>query len=427
MVLRAAASPAASGGAGPAGANRENPAYAPHFAVSACELSLPANAAPRALRVGGQALAVTVGDPKRIVVLGDTGCRVKVAADGRGDPVQDCSDPTAWPWARIAAAARREAPDLVIHVGDFHYREYCEHPVRCAALKAAGAIVDYGWAGWNADFFEPAAPLLAAAPWIMVRGNHENCDRAGEGWMRFLSPMPYTACPDQRYRSATRSVLGNNLTAPAFRVDAGPVSIVVADNAGHEDYRKVGYSADDPAIFARDLKALYEAPTGHLLWLLSHRPLWYDLLAPSVEPNDFQNAVKGRHGERIDLSISGHQHGFATYNFAADADRAAYPAGRPAQLIVGGGGTQLEALDPGSQFFEGIDGPGSRERAVPGKRLYEGVAAASGIVLNRYSFMVLDRAGAGWDARVVDPEGRTITRCRIDDGRKELVCPFPGR
>jgi len=36
----------------------------------------------------------------------------------------------------------------------------------------------------------PAAPLLAAAPWLLVRGNHESCDRAGQGWWRFLDPRP---------------------------------------------------------------------------------------------------------------------------------------------------------------------------------------------------------------------------------------------
>jgi hypothetical protein len=39
---------------------------------------------------------------------------------------------------------------------------------------------------WNVDFFEPSARLFAAAPWIMVRGNSETCEHAGEGWFRLL-------------------------------------------------------------------------------------------------------------------------------------------------------------------------------------------------------------------------------------------------
>ena len=78
-------------------------------------------------------------------------------------------------------------PDLVIHVGDYHYREDA-----CPAGHAgcAGSPFGYGFDAWNADFFGPAAPLLAAAPWVMVRGNHEDCSRAGEGWFRFLDRAP---------------------------------------------------------------------------------------------------------------------------------------------------------------------------------------------------------------------------------------------
>jgi hypothetical protein len=47
----------------------------------------------------------------------------------------------------------------------------------------------YGWDTWKADFFDPAQALLKAAPWVMVRGNHETCTRAGQGWWRFLDPV----------------------------------------------------------------------------------------------------------------------------------------------------------------------------------------------------------------------------------------------
>ncbi len=52
---------------------------------------------------------------------------------------------------------------------------------------------------WQADFFRPAAPLLAAAPWLFVRGNHESCGRAGLGWFRFFdarSWQPQNSCVD---------------------------------------------------------------------------------------------------------------------------------------------------------------------------------------------------------------------------------------
>ena len=93
----------------------------------------------------------------------------------------------------MAAAAH---PDLMIHVGDYEYRE----DARPAGNPGcAGSPFGYGWDAWNADFFEPgalAAPRRRALD-HGARGNHEDCSRAGEGWFRFLDPAPMpTACAD---------------------------------------------------------------------------------------------------------------------------------------------------------------------------------------------------------------------------------------
>ena len=57
-------------------------------------------------------------------------------------------------------------------------RERRDH-ARGPAGKAdcADAVWGYGEASWRADFLAPASPLLAAAPWVMVRGNHDECAR----------------------------------------------------------------------------------------------------------------------------------------------------------------------------------------------------------------------------------------------------------
>ena len=75
----------------------------------------------------------------------------------------------------------------MIHVGDYLYRENA-----CPAGDAdcAGSPWGYGWDAWNADFFAPARPLLAAAPWIVVRGNHESCDRARPGLVALSRSAP---------------------------------------------------------------------------------------------------------------------------------------------------------------------------------------------------------------------------------------------
>src|SRR5262249_24362962 len=121
--------------------------------------------------------------PHRIVTLSDTGCRLLI-----GDPWQACNDPQEWPFRQIAETAARFEPDLVLHVGDYQYRENECLPDRGGCQ---GSPWGYGWDTWNADLFTPGAKLLAAAPWIMVRGNHEECARAGQGWYRFLDTQPY--------------------------------------------------------------------------------------------------------------------------------------------------------------------------------------------------------------------------------------------
>ncbi len=130
-------------------------------------------------------------------------------------------------------------------------------------------------------------------------------------------------------------------------------------------------------------------------------------------------------GEQLQLVFSGHEHAFSTLNFAADADKQHYPNGRPAQLVVGGSGTQLEAADPESPLYEAV--AGSKERRQPDGNLYEGLAASSGILLNRHSFLLLERQADGWRGTVFDPEGQALSRCHLAGKRKLFECNFPRR
>ena len=137
---------------------QENDAYPLQVCVA------HAGTPPRHATVDGVPVPALADQLRRIVVIGDTGCRLK------GTFVQACNDPVKWPFATVARLAAARHPDLVIHVGDYHYRE-----TPCPAGDAGCAGSPYGdnWAVWQRDFFIPAAPLLAAAPWVLVRGNHE--------------------------------------------------------------------------------------------------------------------------------------------------------------------------------------------------------------------------------------------------------------
>ena len=146
------------------------------------------------------------------MIFGDTGCRLK------GDEIQDCDKPAEWPFAQVARLAAAHRPDLVIHVGDYYYRE---SPCPAGRTGCAGSPWGDNWNSWNADFFEPAAPLLKAAPWVMVRGNHEDCARGGPGWFMLLDAAAAPlACPAE--------------SAP-MAIDAGGLTLYVLDSAGTDD------------------------------------------------------------------------------------------------------------------------------------------------------------------------------------------------
>ena len=150
------------------------------YPVTTCSVPVPPKA--KAMLIDGKPVALPVADPKRIAVVGDTGCRLK------GAYTQGCNDPAQWPFSRIAAQLEKEKPDLIIHVGDYHYRE-----TPCPSTDGACANSPFGdsWAAWRADFFLPAASLLRAVPWVVVRGNHEDCFRGGKGWSRTLEPTAF--------------------------------------------------------------------------------------------------------------------------------------------------------------------------------------------------------------------------------------------
>ena len=215
----------------------------PDFPVLVCEAALPPDAV--SVTLDGRQLPLLSRPPEKIVVLGDTGCRMKNTL------VQACHDPDAWPFARIARSAAAWQPDLVIHVGDYFYRDS-----PCPAGNAVCTDSPWGdtWAAAEADFFAPAEPLLRAAPWIFVRGNHEACQRTGNAWFRLLDPRPLPKeCSDE---------------AEPYSVPIGERTLFVLDTTTAHDLRA---APETVAHFAAQLAALAEHRPA---WLLSHKPFW---------------------------------------------------------------------------------------------------------------------------------------------------------
>jgi len=378
-------------------AQRPRQAKQSAFPLQVCEAVLPPGAAH--VRLGSAALPVPAAQIARIVVLGDTGCRAKSSERA----FQDCADPVAWPFARIAAAAAREAPDLVIHVGDYHYRESpCP-----ATLECAGSVWGYGWDTWQADFFDPAAPLLQAAPWIVARGNHEECARAGQGWFRLLDTAPLQpsrSCDDARDDDA-----GN--FSPPYAVPLGDNwQVIVFDSA-------LASRPPDPARPADVLRlkryrenllqvdALAAAPGMHSFFLSHHPVLGYTVSAAGVRFGNptLVSAMRAAHGTRyfapgIAAGLHGHVHSFQALDFASD---------HPPAIVAGHGGDQLDGTLEGRVL-------------EPSDPSVEGVRIAAVAHAHSFGYLVLERAGAGWVVHARRPDGSALTDCTLRDLR--LAC-----
>jgi hypothetical protein len=335
------------------------------FPLTVCQLLLPKET--RQASVRGIALPLPAVEPKRIVVFGDTGCRLK------GDDIQNCDNPNGqspkdWPFARVAELAASHRPDVVIHVGDYYYRE---SPCPAGRSGCAGSPWGDNWNSWDADFFAPAAPLLKAAPWVMVRGNHEDCDRGGPGWFMLLDAgaAPLT-CPAD--------------SAPVM-IEVGGLQLYVLDSAGTDDR----HAPPGPvAKFSRQLDVLKTTPPTEPAWILTHRPIWGMVPVANAGPIG-----------PIELPINateGHIHHFASFSF---------DGGRPPQLIVGTGGDVGET--------------GDTPRFIAGAVDLDGMSARR-FGFDRYGFLVLDRNADGWAGAFYDVRDRPIATCKLAGG--ELAC-----
>jgi hypothetical protein len=323
----------------------------------------------RKVAILGRDLPLPVPEPQRILVLGDTGCRIK------GGTVQDCNDPAKWPFPHVASVAARLKPDLVIHVGDYLYRESA-----CPSGNGgcAGSPSGDNWASWSADFFAPAAPLLAAAPFVFVRGNHEECTRSGAGWLRLLGPLPVdpkAPCTDH--------------VAP-WPLALGGVTLAVMDDAHAPD---VTVEDDLVPLYRADLAAV--GRMAPLVWLVMHRPFWglvqlaFGIVTGgnrTMMAAQEQNGIPGN----VSLLLAGHIHTFEAIN---------YEKGAPPQIIAGEGG---DLLDQAPRDLSG--------RSVGTMKV------ASGLSLPGYGFLLFTREPTGWDIHVLS-----------QDGAPEALCRFPNR
>jgi hypothetical protein len=339
--------------------------------------------------IGDSALPVPVAQPRRILVLGDTGCRLKDAV------LQACNDPAKWPFPQLAAAAAGLKPDLVIHLGDYLYRESA-----CPAGNQGCAGSPWGdnWTTWQADFYTPAASLLGAAPLVMLRGNHEDCKRAGPGWTRLQGPRNFdSAAPCASHE-------------PLYAVDLGGLKLAVLDDAVSDE---TDLNRDTARTYADEIGGLAKLPTP--VWFVHHRPTWAATTGPMGIPIGgnltliaasqlAQGQGKPPMPHSVSLMLSGHIHTFESINYSQDV---------PPQIVAGNGGDNLNVTPKnlhGAQFLG-----------------HSGVTVADGLSVGGFGFLLMTRAEGGWTIDLYDPAARPKGQCHFiapqGGKRGRLNCP----
>ncbi len=337
------------------------------YPVTMCALPIAADA--RSATIAGVPLALPRAELKRIAVIGDTGCRLK------GQAVQACNDPQQWPFRLIADVVAQQKPDLVIHVGDYHYRE-----TPCPAGEAGCAGSPYGdnWPVWRADFFAPADTLLKVSPWVFVRGNHEDCERGGQGWSRALEPYAFDVAK------------GCNGIGKPFIVRLRGLSLAVIDVATAREERVDEAQAQ---LYREQYRSLAEATAGPT-WILQHRPIWSPggtfsgkLIGDS---KTLAVAASGAIPDSVTLILSGHHHLFQVLNYQ----------NLPVQIVSGNSG---DILNPGTV-------------TDPAGWTVNGVTVQSGMHMpGSFGFSMFEKQNDGWQVTNYTRLGIPRASCLVKD------------
>lgn len=379
-----------------------------------CEVAMPLRAT--AATIAGRSLpAALPRDISRIALFGDTGCRIK------GSNVQDCNDPKAWPLAQNALSIARERPDVTIFLGDFYYREEeCPEWANSLCGGSPAPLVkapfkDSAW-GWIADVLVPMAPLLPAAPIVMVRGNHELCERGGNGFFLLFDPAFGTARACAPSADGEVPVVYSPTTAVDLSVKGKSTLRLVNVDSANGDDAAVNFeiAAQQRLLFERAQRLARGADEA---WLLTHRPVaghFSSTLLPDPPsqalPWGSLTQAYASYGllNPYGLMLSSHIH-LAQVNSIP---------GLPPEVILGNGGTKLEPPT-------GYDIPPFGPLAdAAGQSLVPGLAPLPTATMSRtwprFGYAMAHPTSRGWRIDLKSEAGKRFANCQISGSR--VVC-----
>jgi len=406
-----------------------------------CEAIVPHG--HEAASIGGVRLKLPVANPRRILVIADTGCRMAKANQ------QNCHDPAGFPFASLANFEALFEPDLVVHIGDYFYRD-----TNCI-VPAAGSVPAHEFVAgcsdpananyetwgdtfdsWNADLFYPGKTLLAAAPWVMTHANHESCGRGARGWYALLDPLPFDA-NKVKCAGGTGSVASNPVTGttpvysadfePTYIVPAGSVNLLVHDSSFANDG---AVDVNMAKNYDYDMTALLNSlPANSYNAIVTHKPVFGLVKGATNNAGDFteqfafsgnataNSAFSGGVPYKVPLFLSGHIHQFEYVNFK---DFTHYAP----QLIVGIGGDNLDptANPDGVTTTYGYQNQDFtvHNSATTGSTTTTSVARAFSRA--EFGFALLEPRKTGFVADVYDINAKKVGRCTIKLNPRDIQC-----
>ena len=245
--------------------------------------------------------------------------------------------------------------------------------------------------------------MLTAAPWVFVRGNHESCARAGQGWYRFLDALPWSSersCDDARNDPVA------DFNVPYAVKITGDTQIIVFDAtfSGGNAYKSTDSAFIQYTQAMREVARLQQGARQN--WLVNHHPIlgFTPAAAGAVRPGSasLQSALASAAPQRyfragISLALHRHVHLFEAISFASP---------HPATLVVGNSGSL-----PGYTLNNRLP---TDARPAP-QALVKQFSTHPG-----FGFSVLDKvdpsgADSGWNLTAFHVAGRALLRCMLRD------------
>ncbi|MGN7618982.1 MAG: metallophosphoesterase family protein [Ehrlichia sp.] len=288
------------------------------------------------LSIDGRSIPSLSHKIRRIAVIGDTGCIISFRHGELRE--QHCASSEKWPLKKILHHIGEHNPDLVIHVGDYLYRA-----AKCVNVENCGTVHGDNSATWKAEWLEASMLLSSKSPFLFVRGNHENCNRAYMGWFRYLDPHGNLIAAGE-CQNFTDSWMFN-----AKRLDDRNIDFYVFDSSFGSE--KIVSNLEVKNLNEQFLPILENESSS--IWFLTHRPLWSysDVGKGGVYHGNLAQvkAFGDLFPDNVSAILSGHVHLSQMLSLRSVQEKHI-----PMQMIVGNSGALLHNVPEGRLLVEDI-------------------------------------------------------------------------